>query len=113
MTTERELEQELAKLKEEAPDPAERWVRALVTSLDGSQTGVQNSKGVLRVYEDAETYELPEEWLHVASGPGGISEEFARTWDLYVDPAIHDVPSGVKIANLPIEILLGTNSAFV
>lgn len=112
MTTQRELEKELADLKAKYPEPGERWIRALVTTLENTSVSVQRGDGVMRLTGKTSDTEPPSGWIHVATGPKGISETFARTWDLYVDPEIHTVPTEVTEANLPIKILLGTDSAF-
>lgn len=113
MTTQRELEKELAELKTAYPEPGERWIRALVTTLQDTSVSVQRGEGVMRLTGKTTDTEPPSGWIHVATGPKGISETFARTWDLYVDPEVHTVPSEVGESELPIRILLGTKSAFV
>ena len=108
----RDLQRDLRKLEGDYPEQAERWVRALVETLEGGSMGVQEGDGVIRLTEDAADCERPDGWIHAATGPAGISEEFARTWDLYADPDVHSPPVGVTETDLPVKVFLASKSAF-
>jgi hypothetical protein len=108
----RDLLQEVEDLEGEYPDRAEWWVRALARTLEGGSMDVQEGDGVIRLTEDAADCERPDGWIHVATGPAGISEEFARTWDLYADPDVHSPPVDVTEADLPVKVFLASGSAF-
>ena len=126
------LRQAIDDLQESTPDAAERWVKNLVAklpekdrkarvveSVEGGECVYENpdalvreADGIIEIYEGANAPTPPDEWIHVATGPEGISSGMVHTWRLYVDLETHTPPGSIDVTTFPVEVWISHNAAF-